>query len=160
MKPIKTNNSLTHQHVLTDPLHQLFDAVNAISVQGYDQDRRVIYWNAGSEVLYGYSKKEALGEKIEDLIIPTFMSDFVIAAHSDWVIKGIEIPASEIILHDKSGDDVDVYSSHVMFINQYNKKQMYCIDIDLSELRQAQAKTILKEQMLDAVFSASPDLFS
>lgn len=159
MKPIKTNNSLTHQHVLTDPLHQLFDAVNAISVQGYDQDRRVIYWNAGSEVLYGYSKKEALGEKIEDLIIPTFMSDFVIAAHSDWVIKGIEIPASEIILHDKSGDDVDVYSSHVMFINQYNKKQMYCIDIDLSELRQAQAKTILKEQMLDAVFSASPDLF-
>jgi len=36
---------------------------------------------------------------------------------------------------------------------------MYCIDIDLSELRQAQAKTILKEQMLDAVFSASPDLF-
>jgi len=159
MKSIKTNNSLTHQHVLTDPLHQLFDAVNAISVQGYDQDRRVIYWNAGSEVLYGYSKKEALGEKIEDLIIPTFMSNFVIAAHSDWLIKGIEIPASEIILHDKNGDDVDVYSSHVMFTNQYNKKQMYCIDIDLSELRQAQAKTILKEQMLDAVFSASPDLF-
>tara|TARA_R110001583_G_scaffold46978_2_gene147167 strand:- start:4470 stop:6557 length:2088 start_codon:yes stop_codon:yes gene_type:complete len=159
MKSIKTNNSLTHQHVLTDPLHQLFDAVNAISVQGYDEDRRVIYWNAGSEGLYGYSKKEALGEKIEDLIIPAFMSDFVIAAHSNWLIKGIEIPASEIILHDKNGDDVDVYSSHVMFTNQYNKKQMYCIDIDLSELRHAQAKTILKEQMLDAVFSASPDLF-
>ena len=159
MKSIKSSDLLTHQHVLNDPLHQLFDAVHAISVQGYDEDRRVIYWNAGSEVLYGYSKKEAVGKKIEDLIIPSFMNNLVITAHRDWVKKGIEIPASEIILHNKNGDDVDVYSSHVMFTNQYNKKQMYCIDIDLTDVRHAQAETILKQKMLDAVFETSPDLF-
>jgi len=34
-------------------------------------------------------------------IAENFKFNFVIAAHSDWLIKGIEIPASEIILHDK-----------------------------------------------------------
>ncbi|XQF93941.1 hypothetical protein ACOBV9_21115 (plasmid) [Pseudoalteromonas espejiana] len=53
MKSLKTVQTLSHQFVLNDPLHQLFDAVNAISVQGYDEQRQVIYWNKGSELLYG-----------------------------------------------------------------------------------------------------------
>ena len=89
---------LACQYTLTDPLHQVFDAVDAISVQGYDENRRVIYWNKGSELLYGYSATEALGKKLEQLIIPKLMGEFVIAAHSDWINKGIEISFKEISL--------------------------------------------------------------
>jgi len=128
-------------------------------VQGYDEERRVIYWNKGSELLYGYTKDEALRQKIEQLIIPEPMSEFVINAHSDWVTKGIEIPAAEITLRHKNGKDVSVFSSHVMFTNQFNNKQMYCIDIDLTDVKQAQAQAIFKEHMLDAAFEAIPDLF-
>ena len=39
---------LPQEFVVDDPLHQLFDAVDAIAVQGYDANRRVIYWNQGS----------------------------------------------------------------------------------------------------------------
>ncbi|KPH65639.1 EAL domain-containing protein [Pseudoalteromonas sp. NEC-BIFX-2020_002] len=152
-------NMLTHQYAINDPLHQLFDAVNVISVQGYDQERRVIYWNQGSELLYGYTEEEAKGKKLEDLIIPEPMREGVIAAHSDWVKHGIEIPASEAILRDKSGKDIIVFSSHVMFTNQHNIKQMYCIDIDLSDVKQAQAQAIFKDHMLETIFGAIPDLF-
>ena len=150
---------LNHQYVINDPLHQLFDAVNAISVQGYDEDRRVIYWNEGSELLYGYSKEEATGQRLEDLIIPKPLRELVVAAHSDWIKKGIEIPAAEITLSHKNGSDVSVFSSHVMFTNQYNTKQMYCIDVDLTDVRQAQAQAIFKEHMLETIFEAIPDLF-
>jgi diguanylate cyclase (GGDEF)-like protein/PAS domain S-box-containing protein len=159
MTSSKIDNMLIHQYVINDPLHQLFDAVNAISVQGYDEERRVIYWNEGSEFLYGYSKEEATGEKLEDLIIPKPMREFVVAAHSDWIKKGIEIPAAEITLCHKNGSDVSVFSSHVMFTNQYNTKQMYCIDVDLTDVRQAQAQAIFKEHMLETIFEAIPDLF-
>tara|TARA_R110002012_G_scaffold103006_1_gene242745 strand:+ start:5859 stop:7916 length:2058 start_codon:yes stop_codon:yes gene_type:complete len=150
---------LTHQYVINDPLHQLFDAVNAISVQGYDEQRRVIYWNEGSELLYGYSKEEAIGEKIENLIIPNALREIVIDAHHNWITKGIEIPASEITLRKKDGTEISVFSSHVMFTNQYNNKQMYCIDIDLTDVRQAQAQALFKEHMLETIFEAIPDLF-
>jgi len=150
---------LLHQAATRDAIHQLFDAAKAISVQGYDENRRVVYWNVGSELIYGYTREEALGRKLEELIIPEHMRDLVVAAHENWVGRGIEIPASEITLCNKNGEDVSVFSSHVLFADEYNKKEMYCIDIDLAEVRQAHAQVILKEDILQAVFKATPDLF-
>jgi PAS domain-containing protein len=46
-----------------------------------------------------------------------------------------------------------------MFTNQYNTKQMYCIDIDLSEVKKAQADASFNEDMLKTIFEAIPDLF-
>jgi diguanylate cyclase (GGDEF)-like protein/PAS domain S-box-containing protein len=150
---------LLHHAATRDSIRQLFDAVEAISVQGYDEERRVVYWNVGSELLYGYTEAEALGRKLEELIIPEYMCNVVVTSHRRWLDEGVEIPASEIILRNKNGQDVSVFSSHVLFEDEHNKKEMYCIDIDLAEVRQAQAQVIFKENMLKAVFEATPDLF-
>jgi PAS domain S-box-containing protein len=58
--------------------HKLFDDTQAMSIQGYRADGTVVYWNAASERIYGYSTTEALGQSLYDLIIPAEMrSDFV-----------------------------------------------------------------------------------
>jgi len=57
MDSSKNTTLLNHQFIVNDPLHYLFDAVNTIAVQGYDENRRVIYWNKGSELLYGYTSE-------------------------------------------------------------------------------------------------------
>ncbi|MDO6440538.1 bifunctional diguanylate cyclase/phosphodiesterase [Marinobacter sp. 2_MG-2023] len=151
---------MTNRQAATrDSVHQLFDAVDAISVQGYDEERRVVYWNVGSELLYGYTKEEAIGRKLEELIIPGSMREEIIAAHKEWVDKGVEIPASEIILRDKNDRDVNVFSSHVMFFDASGECEMYCIDIDLADVKKAKAQATLRENLLKAVFSATPDLF-
>ena len=154
-----TQNLPPVHYVTNDTLHQLFDAIDSISVQGYDEQRRVIYWNKGSEILYGFTCQEAMGKKLEDLIIPAPMQEPVIKAHSDWVNLGIEIPAAELTLTHKDGSDVAVFSSHVMLTNEYNTKQMYCIDIDLSEVHKAQAEATFNATMLQTLFEAIPDLF-
>jgi len=156
---MKFNKALPPQYVINDSLHQLFDAVDAVSVQGYDENRQVIYWNFGSELLYGYTQEEATGQKLEDLIIPESIRELVVAAHSDWITKGIEIPASEITLCHKNGSDVNVFSSHVLFTNQNNKKQMYCIDVNLADVKYAQSQALFNEHMLEAIIKAIPDLY-
>jgi diguanylate cyclase (GGDEF)-like protein/PAS domain S-box-containing protein len=128
-------------------------------VQGYDEQRRVIYWNIGSELLYGYCEREALGNKLEDLIIPEGMRHFMVSAHSDWLNKDMAIPAGEVTLRSKDGNEVHVFSSYVMFINQDNQKQMYRIDISLTGTRHAQAQVKFKENMLKAIFEVTPDIF-
>jgi len=150
---------LPQSYIVNDPLHHLFDAVDAIAVQGYDKNREVIYWNKGSQLLYGYTSKEALGKKIEDLILPEKMKKAVIASITDWITNGVEIPAGELILRRKDGKNISVYSTHVLFTNQYNQKQMYCIDINLSDLKHVEAEAKLKEHMLAATFEVIPDLF-
>lgn len=142
-----------------DSVHLLLDAVDAISVQGYDEERKVTYWNRGSEFLYGYTEEEALGRRLEDLIIPEDMRDAVITAHKNWINEGIEIPAAELTLKNKIGEDVNVFSSHAFFINKKKKHEMFCIDIDLSEVKKAKDEAVFKENMLEAVFEATPDLF-
>jgi diguanylate cyclase (GGDEF)-like protein len=87
------------------------------------------------------------------------MCNDVINAHANWIKNGAEIPAAEITLLNKNGNDVSVFSNHIMFIDEDRKKQMYCIDISLADVRQAEAQAIVKENMLQAVLEATPDIF-
>ncbi|MEE8589259.1 MAG: PAS domain S-box protein, partial [Sulfurimonadaceae bacterium] len=77
---------------------KLFERTDAVSVQGYDRNRRVIYWNPASEKLYGYTADNAIGKQLEDLIIPDEMREQVIEAVSAWNSGGPRIPSSELTL--------------------------------------------------------------
>ncbi len=111
-----------------------------IAIQGFDVERKVVYWNHTSEALYGYSEKEALGRKIEELIFPDSKKNDIVHTFQNWISNDTDFPSSEIILRNKEGGDVPVYSSHVMQTSYQGEKTMYCVDIDLTELKLAQEK--------------------
>ncbi|WP_157174382.1 PAS domain-containing protein [Thiocystis violascens] len=46
----------------------ILEQLPAISVQGYDEERRVTFWHDANERIYGYRREEAIGRRIEDLI--------------------------------------------------------------------------------------------
>ncbi|WP_334018513.1 sensor domain-containing protein [Alteromonas sp. S015] len=112
---------------------QLISALPKVSVQGYDKHRKVIYWNKSSEDMYGFREREALGQKLEDLIIPSSMKSDVINLHQRWLDCGEPIPSDELVLEKKSGEPIHVFSSHVMLKEGTDSPEMYCVDIDLSE---------------------------
>lgn len=117
---------------------ELMHSLPNISIQGYDKDRKVIYWNRQSEILYGYSEEEALGRKLEELIIPEVMRDRVIADIENWINNNKPIPALELTLRKKDGSEVLVYSSHVLLRSQEKEPEIFCIDIDLTHQKEAE----------------------
>ncbi|MEO1400785.1 MAG: PAS domain S-box protein [Cyanobacteria bacterium J06635_1] len=137
---------------------QLFESSPQISVQGYDQHRRVIYWNQASEELYGYTKAEALGQPLEDLIIPPEMRAQVIEDIYTWLTKGQPIPACELSLMHKDGSRVEVFSSHIMLTNSAGELEMYCVDIDLGERKQVEAALRQSELTNRTIVETIPDL--
>jgi len=144
---------LKTQKALRESEHRfkfLVEDVAHIAVQGYDEERRVIFWNKASETIYGYTEQEALGRRLEDLIIPFAMRDEVIAAIEAWLKEGVRIPAGELILRNKSGGDVPVYSSHVMLENLSGQKELFCIDLDLSEIKRMQRDLIKTKEAAEA----------
>jgi len=116
----------------------LLDGVPDIAVQGFNAQREIFFWNKASEILYGFSAKEAIGQKIEDLIFPEHLKDNYIATVTEHLEYGLPIEAAEIEIKNKAGDPVNVFSSHVMQINAHGVKEMFCIDIDLTKQKQAQ----------------------
>jgi len=112
---------------------QLISEIPNIAVQGYNKKREVIFWNKASETIYGYSEDEAIGKKLEDLIIPDFMRDAVIKGINNWYKKEVPIPAEKLPLRRKNGTTAFVYSSHVMLNENTKEPEMFCIDIDLTD---------------------------
>ncbi|WP_454254611.1 PAS domain S-box protein [Pseudomonas sp. Marseille-Q8238] len=116
---------------------QLFEQTPRIAVQGYDRERRVIFWNQASSQLYGYSVAEAMGRRLEELIVPPAQRAQVIRDIDTWMIGGRTIPASELTLQHRDGQEVNVYSSHLLLRNSRNQMELYCVDIDLSQQQRA-----------------------
>jgi len=126
----------------------IFENIPNIAVQGYDADRKIIFWNQASEKLYGYKKEEAIGNQLEDLIIPFEMRESVIEAVRNWVENGIPIPHGELKLMRKDKTTFPVYSSHVILKNINGELEMYCIDIDMTERKQAEEALLNSEKRL------------
>jgi PAS domain S-box-containing protein len=138
----------------------LFDDVPAIAVQGYDQDRNVLYWNKASARLYGYSQEEALGRKLEELIISPNMRPMVVQAIRDWVEKDIPIPADELEMMRKDGSLVSVFSSHVMQKTKDNKRELYCLDIDLTDLIRTRSELQAAKEEAEAASRAKGEFLA
>jgi len=128
----------------------IFENVEMIAVQGYDRNRKVVYWNPASERLYGYPQEEAMGQLLEDLIIPEPLHEPVKAGHAAWVKDGIEIPAGELELVHKDGRAVPVYSSHVMQETPLGDKVMYCVDVDLTEIKRIHNQLVQAKEDAEA----------
>ncbi len=133
-----TKRVQTHQVDLQNEqrFRNIFETTRNIAVQGYNRFHEVIFWNKASEDLYGFSANTAMGKKLEDLIIPGFMREGVHQAIENWHEKDEAIPSGELALQDAHGNEVWVYSNHVL-IDTPDHKEMYCLDIDLGPQRKA-----------------------
>ena len=117
----------------------LLRGIPSVSVQGYNADGNVIFWNEASTRLYGYTNAEALGRNLIDLIIPPPMKEAVKGAIASMVESLVPIPAGPLELMRKDGTLVPVYSSHAVMMIPDHGFELYCLDIDLSELKRTEA---------------------
>lgn len=134
---------------------QLVRELPNIAVQGYGKDHRILYWNKASENLFGYSSVEAAGKKLEDLIIPEQMRAGFCELLRNWHDDDVPIPASELLLRDKTGKEVPVYAAHVMQVDSSGEKTMYSVDVDLAELKLSQAREQRSESFYRQLFDHS-----
>lgn len=134
--------------VSEERFRSIFSNISNIAVQGYDKNRKVTFWNKASEHLYGYSQKEAINKKLEDLIIPSEMKSAVISMTDNWYENNIKIPNSELVLMKKDGTPIQVFSSHVMIEKSNDEKEMFCIDIDITDRKKAEEEIITSRERL------------
>lgn len=158
-----TKRVQVHQSDLANEqrFRNIFETTRNIAVQGYNRYHEVIFWNKASEDLYGFTAQEAMGKKLEDLIIPAFMRDDVFNAIENWHLHNEQIPSGELPLQDAQGNEVWVYSNHVM-IDTPNNKEMYCLDIDLrlqrQTLQQLEHELLERKQIEEALRESEQQL--
>ncbi len=165
---IKTSNvtqEIAKRHLLEEKLKEsekrfrnVLQDVKNVAVQAYAPDGTTTYWNKASELLYGYTAQEALGKNLLDLIIPSEMRDEVSSAIKWMAESGQAIPPSELLLKRKDGTRVSVFSHHTIVQVSGKEQELFCIDIDLTDRKQAEDKLKENEHSLRTLFNAMKDV--
>jgi PAS domain S-box-containing protein len=115
-------------------LRSLMDGLQHVAVQGYDAQRRVIYWNPASERLYGWGRQQALRRRLEELTVPPESREQAVRAFAGLVGGGSPIaPARQSLLRE-DGSRVEVWSSFVMQPNTRGEPEVFRVDLDLGLL--------------------------
>lgn len=122
----------------------ILEGVPNIAVQGYNRDRKIVFWNTASEILYGYTREEVLGKQLEDLVT---QDSYEIEIDNNPI--AIQYGPGEHGMRHKDGSIIPVYSSHVMLQNSRGEDEMYCLDVDLTDLRGAQIQQQVLQDKLD-----------
>ena len=129
----------------------LMEFVPDVSIQGYDVNGKVLYWNRMSEELYGYTSEEAVGKNLGDLIIPPDLQQLFkkgLKVGAGLKESGQFSPPGEVVLRRKDGSSISVYSIHTAVCIEGQKPTMFCLDIDLAERKQAEGRFRMAAEVL------------
>ena len=111
------------------------------AIVSMDGQGRILGWNPASELLYGYSKEEATGQKI-DIVIPNELRDKE-ASMLARIVAGERIDRSEIIRVKKDGRRIDVSLSLSPIKDSIGRiVGVSNIALDISEAKQVQAELL------------------
>jgi PAS domain S-box-containing protein len=132
----------------------LFDGVEAIAVQGYDGELKVTSWNAASQRLYGYSAGEALGRRLEDLILPPERAAQVLGDLRRLLDTGEPLPGQEQSMRRKDGRLVPVFSSHALQRGRSGRQELFRLDVDLTELDKVRSELLRAKEAAEAASQA------
>ncbi len=129
-------------------LRLLLGRMPSVAVQGCAPDGTVRYWNEASERLYGYTAAEALGRNLALLIVPPPLRDETRILWHQILATSQALPPAECQLQRKDGSLVSVVSSHMVIGVPGATPELYRIDVDLSERKQAEAERLDLERRL------------
>lgn len=113
---------------------QLFSDIANIAIFATSEDRVVCEWNRACEELYGYSQDEALGAKLEELIVPLhlkelFVSEFNEAKSSDKPLSALEVE------YRRKDNSMVLVNANTLFVSEGKEKKFYAFTIDVKMIQ-------------------------
>lgn len=145
-------------HIKLEQLNATLETTPSVAIQWYDENGTVIFWNQSSEHMFGYSKAEAIGKSLDQLILSNEENEEFL--HTLQIVKETGQPFGpyETVARNRKGKRIWVWSTVFAMPLSNGELGYVCMDVDISDRKQAE-KT-LKEQVVynESLLAAIPDL--
>ncbi|HIC85082.1 MAG TPA: PAS domain-containing sensor histidine kinase, partial [Desulfobacterales bacterium] len=120
-----------------------------------DSQHRVVEWNKGAEQIFGYTKEEARGRDLDELVAPGSIRDEA-KEYTQRVLSGNRLPPFECIRFRKDGTPVEVIASGAPVNVEGKLEGVVAVYRDISEQRAAERALALSEERYRSLFERLP----
>ncbi len=129
-----------------------------VAIQGYGRDGVIYHWNQASEYIYGYSAEEAIGKRMQDLIIPG--EDVEAFERMVREVSETKKPTRCYLwkLKVRSGEIVWTYSNMFPIIEHDRVTEIFCMDVDVTRSKRMEESLREQEEHLRTLINAMPDI--
>ncbi|UGV40820.1 PAS domain-containing sensor histidine kinase [Methanococcoides orientis] len=147
-------------HLLDENFRKFMDDVPNVAIQGFDKHLFVQYWNSASETMYGYSKEEAIGQKMTDLIVPiadaSGLFEIINSGRTDQKMERF----CETTFLTKSKMSLPVFSSYSTVLLPGDQLGIFSMEIDLTERKLMETELMVSKDLAEASNNAKSEFIS
>jgi len=135
----------------------VFDTVDSIALRGYDADGHVHYWNRASTRLFGYTADEARGVCMEALLLDGAERGDFVSERARLLATGASQAPRYYQAKRRDGAVVEIYSTQICVPLQDGRREFYCVDLDMSPIRNLERDLAESREHYRQLFNLSPD---
>ncbi|MEI7633143.1 MAG: response regulator [bacterium] len=118
-----------------------------VAIQGFDRNGVIRHWNPASARLYGHDAREAIGCRVQDILL----SPDQVAWFEDTISKmwdtGQSAEPNEWITRTRNGEERHVYSAMFPIVQEGDVVEVFCMDIDVTEHKKAEEALLTERSM-------------
>lgn len=137
-------------------LAAIVDNTPNLAIQWFDRSGRVLDWNPAAETLLGWTKAEALGRTLGDLIYNPEQQQAFMDVLADIERTGQPYGPYEGEVRHRNGSVRVLLSTTYAIPDLAGGHQFVCTDIDITSLKENEARIRASEEKFNLFFNASP----
>ncbi len=120
-------------------LRAIVENTPTLAIQWFDKQGRVLDWNPASETVLGWTREQAVGKTLDQLIYTPEQHQFFLQVLADIEKTGMPFGPYEGAVRVRSGAERYIFSTTFAIPDIGGGQLFVCMDIDITEKRQMES---------------------
>jgi two-component system, sensor histidine kinase and response regulator len=133
------------------------ESASLIAIQAFDRDGVILFWNSGSEKFFGYGAEEAIGRRVQDILLSSPEVEEFEKQLGEVCATGKGPESGEWPVRSKEGGKLWLLSTLLPVFQGGKVEYVFCIDVDLTERKMVQESLKASEQRFQEIVGIVSD---
>jgi PAS domain S-box-containing protein len=141
--------------IKTEQLQNTLENTPNVAIQFYDERGRITYWNNASTRIYGWTKEEALGKTLDELILSKEQAEEFLSILQKIKETKQAVGPFESKFHRKDGTEGWILSTTFVIPSETGSDTFVCMEVEITEQKKAYEELNQQKELFKTLIETS-----